>query len=251
MEKDKLVLLTSLIEKVAKTHGVEDAFYVGGYPRTVVMRAPTSDIHDLDLATASMGKATTLAGLIAGEVKGAEYELLHRTMTVRLEVMGEELDFQGPMVKEEIMPYLRKAGIKATPLAMNIYGRDFTLNSLAIPVTSPRVIIDLTERGVDDINNEVIASVLPPRIALPDNPLMITRAVRFSAKYNFRIEDNLWAAMKEFAPILKEKMSVERLAIEAFTLSKYKVKDDLEKLGIGYMASPQMVMAGKEIAEEE
>jgi poly(A) polymerase len=249
MDEGRLDTLLDLVARVAKRNGIASAFHIGGYPRAVVMRAPASDVNDLDIATASMGKATQFAGLIAEEAGEAKYETLHRTGTVRLYIQGEELDFQGPMVKDETMPYLREAGIEATPLAVNIYGRDFTINALAIPILRRNTVIDLTKRGVNDINEGVIASIIPPEDAIPGNPLMITRAVRFARKYDFRIKDDLWDAMKKNIDVLRD-VKPERLAIEAFSLSKYDTKEMLDDLGLGFLTSREKVREGMLAAEE-
>lgn len=250
MDEQDLRVMTSLISEVAKDFGAHDAFYVGGFPRAVVMRAPVSDIHDLDIATASIGKAIQLAGLIAEKDPDTVYNVRQRTQTVTLDFRGVELDFQGPMLKDFVNAYMRKAGIEVTPLNANIYGRDFTINSLAIPVTRPGIILDVTKRGVPDVTEGRIASVIPPEISVPKDPLHITRAVRFAAKYGFEIDDELWAVMKDNISLLRKKVASKRLAIEAFSMAKYDTEDLLKDLGAEFMSRPELVMTGKAHTEE-
>ena len=138
-----------------------------------------SDVHDLDIATASLGKATTLAGLVAEDLN-ATSELLHRTMSVRLVSGDLEMDFQGPMEDTHVSDYLHKIGIGSTPLTRNIYARDFTVNALAIHIVEPRILIDVTGRASKDIKAKMISSVMSPEESVPSNPLMITRADRKS-----------------------------------------------------------------------
>jgi len=241
--------VVKLVGEVARRNGVSDAFFVGGYPRTIAMGEPLSEVHDLDLATASVGKAAQLAGLVAEASGDGGYEILHRTMSVRLTVLGLEMDFQGPMENDAVLPFLHEAGIEASPLARNIYSRDFTINSLAMPVTEP-ILIDLTRRAMRDIEEERIASVMPPEKSVPGNPLMITRAIRFSYKYGFEIEPGLWKAMRASAGRLRKALSPERLAIEALVLSKYKPMEALVDLGMEWLAEPSLVAAGEELAKE-
>jgi len=240
----------ALLDEVCARHGISDAFHVGGYPRSVAMGLGYADVKDLDIASGTPDKATQLAGLVASEGKAENYEILHRTMTIRLEVNGVEMDFQGPMAHEEVLPTLHMWGVEATPIARNIFDRDFTINALAIPIGSDQV-LDLTKRGMDDIDEGRIASILPPEEAVPRNPLMITRAVRFAYKYDYVIDGALWHAMKTNVGKLKEGISPERLAIEAFVLSKHDVGDMLDELDLGYMHGPRMVEVGKELSEEE
>jgi hypothetical protein len=171
-------------------------------------------------------------------------------MTVRLEINGVEIDFQGPSAHEKVLPTLHMWGVEPTPIAMNIFDRDFTINALAIPIGSNQV-VDLTKRGMDDIDEKRIASILPPEDVVSRNPLMITRAVRFAYKYDYTIDGKLWHAMKTNVDKLKEDISPERLAIEAFVLSKHDVGDMLDELGLEYMHGPKMVEVGKELSEEE
>jgi tRNA nucleotidyltransferase/poly(A) polymerase len=236
MDERDLREVTSLIREVAKEFGESDAFYVGGFPRSVVMRAPASDIHDLDIATASVGKAVQLAGLVAEKDPSTVYDIKQRTQTVTLDFRGVELDFQGPMIKDFVNSYMRKAGIEVTPLNANIYGRDFTINALAIPVTRPGVVLDVTKRGVPDVTEGRIASVIPPELAVPEDPLHITRAVRFAGKYGFKIDEELWAVMKDNLDLLRKKIQPRRLAIEAFSMAKYDTEDILKDLGAEFGA---------------
>ena len=249
MKEADLKRAISSIFKSANQAGIKDAFFVGGYPRSVAMGLSMSDVHDLDIATASLGKATTLAGLVAEDLN-ATYELLHRTMSVRLVSGDLEMDFQGPMEETHVSNYLHEIGIRSTPLTRNIYARDFTINSLAIHIVEPRILIDVTGRASKDIKAKRISSVMDPDEAVTNNPLMITRAVRFSKKYGFKIEENLWIQMKKHAGEMSRKLCPERLAIEAFTLSEYDVADLLAELGLQKMTSPEMVATGEQASKE-
>lgn len=239
----------SSITLAASQAGIKDAFFVGGYPRSMAMGFPLSDVHDLDIATASVGKASTLAGLVEEDLK-ASSELLHRTMSIRLVSGDLEMDFQGPMDDPEVAEYLHGIGVSPTPLVRNIYARDFTINSLAILAVEPHILIDVTGRASKDIKSKQIASIMDPASAVPKNPLIITRALRFSKKYGFKIEEDLWSQMKKNAGTLGKKIGSERLAIEAFVLSEYDVSKELASLGLGKMSSPEVIAAGERASEE-
>lgn len=244
----KIEKAISTIERIAREHGIKDAFFIGGYPRAMAMGLPLDEVHDLDIASSSPEDASLLAGLVAEEMK-AEIVNRHRSRAITLKAKGLEMDFQGPASHQDVAPYLNAWGIQSNPLSMNIFDRDFTINSLMIPLGSKEV-IDLTGRGIRDIENSVIASILPADEAVSKNPLMITRAIRFAYRYGFKIAGDLWKAMQKYAPLLKQKMSPERLAIEAYVLSKYKADKTLASLGLKYLASPALVSAGEEKADE-
>lgn len=232
-----------LLKSVADEFGISDAFLVGGYPRTLAMGLPLSDVHDIDVATGTPQKATQLAGFVSAASAGHAYKIRHRSMTVTLDVNGVEVDFQGPASHDDVVPYIHLMGIEPTPIARNVFDRDFTINSLAMPLGGDEV-LDLTRRGLPDIEDGRIASILPPDVSVPRDPLMVTRAVRFAKRYGFRIDGLLWAAMKDNAGELGKKISPQRLAIEAFLLSRLDAGDMLEELGLGDMMSPEVVSIG-------
>jgi tRNA nucleotidyltransferase/poly(A) polymerase len=139
--------------------------------------------------------------------------------------------------------------VETTPLSLNIYDRDFTMNSLAIPFGGNQI-MDVTGRGVSDIKHKIVSSILPPYMSVPGDPLMITRAIRFSVKFGFGIEKQLWQAMKDNRGSLKS-LSPERLAIEAYVLSKYpQSKRILVLLGLQDLLDDEIIKQGEEESED-
>lgn len=248
--RDQVRRTIRLLEDICARNGIDDAFFVGGYPRSIAMGTGLADVKDLDIASGTPEKASQLAGLAAAEAGAQKYKLHHRTPAITIEINGVEMDFQGATEHEDARQFLHMWGIDATPMAMNIFDRDFTINSLAMPIGSNRI-LDLTRRGMADIDRETISSILPPEFVVPRDPLMITRGIRFAYKYNFTIEDSLWKAMRDNVDELERKISPERLAIESFVLSKYDAGDMLDELGLQYLHGPEMTEAGQRIAGEE
>lgn len=240
----------SLIAETAHKVGVDDAYLVGGYPRSLAMGLPLSDVHDLDVASGRPGRAKELAGFVAEAGKANDYHQHHRTNTVTITIGNVEIDFQGSEVHDRVAPYVRLWGIEETPLSYNIFDRDFTMNSLAIKVGGTEI-QDITGRGIADINAKKVVSIIPPDVSVEHDPLMITRAIRMACKYGFQIEPALWKAMKANARKLENSLSVERLAVEAFVLSKYpKAKEMIEALGITYLEGPKLIEQGRMEADE-
>jgi len=234
MKPEDISKTVKVIEDAAKTFGIGDAFFVGGYPRTMAMGAPLSDVHDIDVGTSNPSHGAQLAGFVA-EKTGGEIRTRHRSGTSTVDTGFTEIDFQAPAAHETTLPYLHAQGIEPTPLAMNIFDRDFTINSLAIRVNGPLEIVDLTERGLRDLDQGRIATIIPAEHAVSRDPILITRAIKFAYKYGFTIDGKLWEAMKRHAPELKEKLSKERLMIEAEVLSQYNTKAILKELGLDYL----------------
>jgi tRNA nucleotidyltransferase/poly(A) polymerase len=245
--RDQIQHVISLLQEICARNGMSDVFFIGGYPRSIAMGTGLDDVKDLDIASGTPEKASQLAGLAASEAGAQKYKLHHRTPAITIDIGGVEIDFQGATEHEDARQFLHMWGIDATPISMNVFDRDFTMNSLAIPIGSNNI-LDLTRRGMADIDKEMISSILPPDFVVPRDPLMITRGVRFAYKYNFTIEDGLWKAMKDNVAELERKISPERLAIESFVLSKYDAGDMLDELGLKYLHGPDMTEAGQRIS---
>lgn len=246
---EELAQVIKIIEETAHKYGVSDAYFVGGYPRTLAMGRPLTDIHDLDIATDKPGRAKELAGWIASNAKADDIHQHHRTTAVTVTLGDVEIDFQGSEPHDHVRPYVRLWGIEETPMAMNIFDRDFTMNSLAIKVGSNEL-LDISRRGLADIRAKRVVALTPPEVSVPRDPLMITRAVRMAVKYDFQIDPTLWAAMKKHRALLKSMLSEHRLSIEAYVLSKYpKSKGLLDSLGITYLEAPEMIEEGQDMAE--
>lgn len=242
--------IVTLLEETAAETGISDAFFVGGFPRSIAMGLSLDDVHDLDIATGTYGKAAQLAGLFAAKSHPTRYQMRHRTRTINMEVGGVELDFQGPMNYEDARHWLHAWEIEATPIALNVFQRDFTMNSLVLPFGGNEL-KDITRRAMPDIHDRRVASILPPDEAVAKNPIMITRAVRLAAKYNFRIESKLWHAMLTNSGTFLDEVSPERQAIEAFALSKYYTGDLLKSLGLRALIDPMAILEGKQLSQAE
>jgi poly(A) polymerase len=246
---EEIASVIRLIEEVAHRFDAADSYFVGGYPRALAMGLTLGDVHDLDVASGNPYEASELAGFVA-ETGADDYKLHHRTNTITVFFGNVEVDFQGPGSHDHVAPYVRLWGVEETLIAKNVFDRDFTMNALAIKIGGDEI-LDITRRGMSDIYDKRVASILPPDVSVPRNPLMITRAIRFAAKYGYRIEKGLLKAMKENRSELEKQISPRRLAIEAYVLAKYpETKDLMEEVGIGYLEAPKFIEQGKESAEE-
>jgi poly(A) polymerase len=100
---------------------------------------------------------------------------------------------------------------------MNIEGdlsrRDFTINAMALELTTDEpTFIDLFG-GVSDLQNKVIKTPGKPEDSFSDDPLRMMRAARFMSQLNFEVDPAVVAAMKSMAKRL-EIISSERIRDE-------------------------------------
>ena len=91
--------------------------------------------------------------------------------------------------------------------------RDFTINAMALELTTDEpTFIDLFG-GVSDLQNKVIKTPGKPEDSFSDDPLRMMRVARFMSQLNFEVDPAVVAAMKSMAKRL-EIISSERIRDE-------------------------------------
>ena len=91
--------------------------------------------------------------------------------------------------------------------------RDFTINAMALELTTEKpTFIDLFN-GVSDLQNKLIKTPGKPEDSFSDDPLRMMRAARFMSQLDFTVDPAVIAAMKSMASRL-EIISSERIRDE-------------------------------------
>jgi len=91
--------------------------------------------------------------------------------------------------------------------------RDFTINAMALELTTDvPTFIDLYG-GISDLQNKVIKTPGKPEDSFSDDPLRMMRAARFMSQLDFMVDPNVITAMKNMASRL-EIISAERIRDE-------------------------------------
>ncbi|KAK6938538.1 Poly A polymerase, head domain [Dillenia turbinata] len=95
------------------------------------------------------------------------------------------------------------------------YRRDLTINSLFYNINTGCV-EDLTGRGIADLKSRKIVTPLPPKNTFLDDPLRVLRAIRFGARFEFVLDDELKesASSDEVKAAIADKISRERIGHE-------------------------------------
>ncbi|KAF7841784.1 putative CCA tRNA nucleotidyltransferase 2 [Senna tora] len=74
------------------------------------------------------------------------------------------------------------------------YRRDLTINSLFYNINTD-TIEDFTKRGISYLKSGNIVTHLPPKETLLDDPLRVLRAIRFGARFEFILDEDLKGAV--------------------------------------------------------
>ena len=109
----------------------------------------------------------------------------------------------------------------------DLFRRDFTVNAMAIELTTQTPEFIDPHNGVTDLLKKVLRTPGTPELSFSDDPLRMLRAARFAAQLNFTISDDVMSAMKEMADRLSI-ISAERIRDEFIKT----VMSDNPRLGI-------------------
>ncbi len=115
---------------------------------------------------------------------------------------------------ESYDPSSRKPDVEfGKSIEADLARRDFTINAMALELTSEQpTFIDLFN-GVSDLQNKLIRTPGKPEDSFTDDPLRMMRAARFMSQLNFAVDPAIINAIKNMASRL-EIISAERIRDE-------------------------------------
>ena len=221
--------ITTLTKQAPAATSLATAFKAAGF-KLALVGGPVRDAilgrlgNDLDFTTNAHPKESEKIlnkwadsvwdiGAAFGTVAGKKGEITVEITTYRSE--NYEKDSRKPAVE----------------FGENIEGdlsrRDFTINAMALELTTDEpTFIDLFN-GVDDLENKIIKTPGKPEDSFTDDPLRMMRAARFMSQLNFTIDESVLVAIKEMAHRLSI-ISSERVRDEFIKI----IMSDNPRLGI-------------------
>jgi poly(A) polymerase len=107
--------------------------------------------------------------------------------------------------------------VYADDVETDLARRDFTVNAMALEVTSTAPVLVDPHDGAIDLATKVLRTPLSPEESFSDDPLRMLRAARFITRLDLVPTDDLVAAVRDMAP---------RLAI----VSAERIRDEFDKL---------------------
>lgn len=178
-----------------------EAYVVGGCVRDFIMNIPP---HDFDITTSAlptdikkMFSHTVDTGIEHGTVTVVLNKCNYEVTTYRID--GEYADFRRP---DEVF--------FTNNLKEDLVRRDFTINALAYHPKEG--IVDYFD-GVEHIKNKMIIGVGDPNLRFNEDALRMLRAIRFSCKLGFLIDETTKEALLKNRELIKH-VSVERVREE-------------------------------------
>lgn len=190
-------------------------YLVGGVVRNLfVDQSLVEPGDDIDLttdATPSQIKA------IASPVVDALWTTGERFGTIGVQLAGQNIEITTHRA-EAYRPDSRKPDVEfSTEVLDDLSRRDFTINAMALEVTSSAPELIDPYNGLTDLADGVLRTPLSAEESFADDPLRMLRAARFIARYGVQPTDELVAAVRS---------GFERLGI----VSAERIRDELCKL---------------------
>ncbi len=217
------VAMEDFIKKIiAGTEWENKVYIAGGYVRDLVMG---KDPKDLDIMVNEPEGGIKFAEWITKRVgsykEGSNPVIFPRFGTAKFNLgnvvhNGQDI---GSMDIEAVMPRAekytagsRKPEVGFTSLKGDAERRDLTVNALFKNISTGEI-LDLTGKGLHDIQKGIIRTPLEPSQTFTDDPLRMLRVVRFYAKYGWNVPTYIVKALKNNAHQL-ENISAERIQDE-------------------------------------
>jgi len=237
---NKKLVISEAVAKLSyfvKLYGIESLFIVGGFCRELYYET-IWNINDIDVASAFHDQAIQLGNLFASEVLNTSPEVYKRSGAAAINFKSEageiRIEFQGHSVNQymhnqEVRQWMHDQGIDDVPLMNNIYGRDFTINSMIYALDDEKV-YDPTGLAVKDMDQKVISSLIPAKLLVKYNPLATLRAIRFALTYEFHIDNEMRSAMKVGTDNLCNSISTKRIISEIVRILKIDAEQGMEML---------------------
>lgn len=202
--------LLQILGETAKLNKLRTPYIVGGIPRDILLDS-LEDLHDVDITTGSED-INKLAELFAQKLGTTSKEMKDGHHKVIKD--GIAFDFSSNFQYENIDDLLAKRGMfRPSNLMRETYSRDFTVNTLLVPLNFSQI-FDLTGMGKNDIESKILRCPADCDASFKASPIRIIRAFYYSAKYGFKISDDIKEAIKnnlDLIPGIEKRYVMEKI----------------------------------------
>jgi tRNA nucleotidyltransferase (CCA-adding enzyme) len=192
--------------EVVRERAQEPVYLVGGAVRDLLLGRPRADV---DLVVE--GDAAALAERLGGV--GIEHE---RFGTVKAEVAGHEVDIASARTETYPEPGALPVVAPAQGIEEDLARRDFTINSMAIPLADESRLVD-PFGGREDLDQGRLRVL--HNASFEDDPTRAIRAARYAARFDFGLEPKtdelIRGADLTTVSADRRRAELERLAAEA------------------------------------
>lgn len=183
------------------------AYFAGGWVRDYFMKLPSDDV---DIATSAtpdqivgLFSQTILVGISFG--------------VVIVLVEGQQFEVSSFRKDFEYLDGRKPSRIELSSPREDAMRRDFTINGMFYDPIKHEI-FDYVH-GVEDIKNQVVRTIGDPDERFLEDRLRMVRAIRFAAKFDFKIDPDTHQAILDYADTLFPAVAKERVWQELIKMS--------------------------------
>jgi tRNA nucleotidyltransferase/poly(A) polymerase len=221
MKHPTAIALMKFLSKVARRLGAAKHIYiVGGAPRNFLISRPIKDLDVVIDSIALKGKDSLWFAKEVRRAIPAEVSIVTNQYGVTILTIKGDWNLEGESLQGEVIEianarqeeYGEASGkgykphmVAPAPIETDILRREFTLNTLLWRLLDLEhgperaEIIDLLGRGRKDLEEGLLITPVDPDKTFSDDPTRMMRAIKFIAKYGFRIPPDVAASIRKNA----------------------------------------------------
>ena len=220
----KAEALMKFLSQVANRLGVgKNVYVVGGAVRNWIMGIPPKDI-DIVIDSVTIGKDSEWFANELADIIPARTNVTTNNYGVAILSISEPWDLEGHDMKGETIEianartesYGGAEGkgykpdmVKPATIKEDLFRREFTFNTLLWRLSDlaegpdKAEVLDLLGRGRSDLEDRTLQTPVDPNKTFSDDPTRMLRAIKFVAKYGFKVPPDMVTSIKNNAHKLK------------------------------------------------
>ena len=214
--------------------GVSPYYICGGTPRDKYLNN-LKNISDLDITTGD--KTAQYLSEEFAVFLSEKYNVKRRMMDdghSTITIGNLSIDFSSNFITPNVDTFLKQQGItNPSGLQKEMFSRDFTCNALLL-TPDFKNIIDLTKKGLADLDSRRIRTCLSPEVTLTAYRNRVARAIYLACKLDFDIDHSIIEFVQKNPSsfnISTYKSSSEKLN-SAFTTDPDKASHYVTRMGL-------------------
>jgi len=212
MKKELYDKTVNRIADLVKLWNESKVYLVGGCVRDSILK---EEIKDIDLMIDLEDGPQIFCQWLRQENLAKDFAFYPKygTSKFTLIVENENVPIECVMPRRETYEEgpRKPDSVEYASIKEDAYRRDFCCNALYQDVCTLEL-LDLTERGLEDIKTKTLRTPLPSEQTFIDDPLRMLRAFRFWAEKGFTIHPSVYSKIKPYKEYFQ--LSMERVRVE-------------------------------------
>ena len=196
--------------ELAHEMGMKDLYILGSFPRAILSKESWANVIDLNFSYSDPQDCIKFGSILADRIGSKKVAMSKEKSTFLFVHKGLVCNFRGNWTHSGTRELMSSVGIKITPLSMDVYSRDFTINMFVYRISNGKV-YDITGQGKRDFQYEEIRTYFNPDELIKRNPIVILRAIKYACKYGFSVANDLKKAIANNINRLLGSYSNERI----------------------------------------